>query len=735
MDFPVPKLSALVTLLSLGACSQPPKPPPPAAYVNAATCAGCHPAIAKSYGATGMGRSLARPSASTVPLASATYVHLPSQSTFSIIQREGHFFQRRQQTGFDGAPANVLEKEIHYVMGSGHLVRTYLHRTPANKLVELPLSWYSEQGGRWAMSPGFDRAGHQGFRRAISTDCLFCHNAYPAGFVERRGEEPVFPSTLSAGIDCQRCHGPGREHVRLAQQPQPDPSAVRHAIVHPKRLTAERQLEICLQCHLETTSFPLPDALVRFGQPAFAYRPGQPLGDYKVYFDHASDAGRENKFEIVSAGYRLRQSACFTKSEGKLTCTTCHNPHGGPQPELAATCASCHAGPRRAGHPAGSACASCHMPQRRTEDVVHAVVTDHKIQRLKPAGDLLAARPERHDAEQTAYRGEVVAYYPSQIDELMLGAAQVVQQTNLLAGIPRLQAAIARQADATAEHPLILADALRAAGRLNEALPLYEEATRRDPSLIAARLQHGSALRQAGQPDAARKLLTAALAAAPDRPTGWYELGLAHLQANDRPAATAAFEKALTLDADMAEAHNALAGIWMAAGDPAKAEAAMREAVRIQPESADARNNLGSLLSMAGRLPEACFHFEAALRAQPRHLVSRFNYALALARSQRFDAAQKEAETAIQQDPQHAGAHQILGALLAGKGQTAAAIGHYREALRLRPDFGRALVGLAPLLAATGDTNGAAVLLQQARADADPAIRRQADALLSKGKH
>ena len=36
-----------------------------------------------------------------------------------------------------------------------------------------------EKGGYWAMNPGYDRPDHEGFRRPISYDCMFCHNAYP----------------------------------------------------------------------------------------------------------------------------------------------------------------------------------------------------------------------------------------------------------------------------------------------------------------------------------------------------------------------------------------------------------------------------------------------------------------------------------------------------------------------------------------------------------------------------
>src|SRR5256885_11129919 len=55
--------------------------------------------------------------------------------------------------------------------------------------------------------------------------------------------------------------------------------------------------------------------------------------------------------------------------------------------------------------------------KRRTEDVVHAVATDHYIQRQKPAGDLLAERPERQETGAAAYRGRVGLYYPETLPE------------------------------------------------------------------------------------------------------------------------------------------------------------------------------------------------------------------------------------------------------------------------------------------------------------------------------
>ena len=720
------------------------------AYAEPATCAACHRNIWETYRQTGMGRSFSRPSpANTVPgsAANSTFYHKPSDSYFTMLRRDGKYYQRRHQVDPGGRQINVMEKQIDFILGSGNHARTYLHRTARNTLIELPLGWYAEKGGYLAMNPGYDRPDHEGFRRKIGYDCMFCHNGYPripAGH-DRPFAEPVYEDPLPEGIDCQRCHGPGRKHAQLAKTAGARPQDIRGAIVNPARLSPERREEVCIQCHLETTSFPLPNSIQRYGRGPFAYRPGEPLSADWLFFDHAPGTGRDDKFEIVNAVYRLRRSKCFLASNGDLRCTTCHNPHDVPRGAEAArhydaACRTCHgsafdravAGGK---HTRAAGCADCHMPKRRTEDVVHSAATDHYIQRRKPAGDLLADMAERHETGDKAYRGEVVPYYPGKLppapeNELYLALAQVVEKSNLTAGIRQLEAAIERHSPARAEFYLGLAEAWRNSGQPAKALPLYREAVRRNPNFAFGLQKLGSALRRSGQYAEAAGTLKSSIAVAPDDASTWHELGLTYRAQGRMPDAIAALQKAIALDPDMPEPHSNLGIVWLAGGDQARAEAAFREAIRIQPDYVDAHNNLGNLLSGTGDFKQARYHFEIALRLRPDDAAARYNFAMALGRARQFDEAQQQLEESLRVDPELADAHQLLADLLMARGQAQMAIPHYREAVRIQPESARAQSGMGSALATAGDLAGALPHLQKAAAGSDPAVREAASQML-----
>jgi tetratricopeptide (TPR) repeat protein len=391
---------------------------------------------------------------------------------------------------------------------------------------------------------------------------------------------------------------------------------------------------------LETTSFQFTHSIFKYDRGPFSYRPGESLADFILYFDHAPRTKNDNRFEIVNSVYRLRMSHCYLQSSGALQCTTCHDPHGATAPTYNRVCRECHSAAftreiASGRHTAASDCVSCHMPKRRTQDVVHAVMTDHYIQRQKPAGDLLAESPERTGPE-AFYRGEELPYYPRPFattpeSELYLGVAQLRTGNNPEGGMPRLANAIDQHHPQQAEFYVELGDALRRDGKAGEAVPRYREALRLKPDSLAGLLGLGRALDATGDLALALDAFTRATNAAPDDAASWLQLGQTHIKLERETDALSALQHALTLDPGVPETHYALALVLSKPdGDAARAEAEWRDAIRLQPDYSQARMNLANFLWQHNQPGEAAHHFEYALRIRPDYALAHLNYALML---------------------------------------------------------------------------------------------------------
>lgn len=588
----------------------------PTGFVADRECTPCHVGLAASFREVAMSQALAAPRPDNVggPLGEV-FVHEPSGQRYSLFWRDGRLvFRSFVQVG-DAAPMHELEIPVDWVLGSGRHAKSYLYRTPGGELYQLPIAWYAESG-RWGMAPGFDRPDHDGVTRRVRRECLACHAALPAyeSGGDARWAPQRFPEALGEGIGCQRCHGPGAEHVRRAWAGGRPPEEIREAIVNPARLPRERREEVCYQCHLQP-SVTLP-GIAREGQGDFAFRPGDRLADRRILVEVEEEGlPAADRFEINHHAYRLRRSRCFTASGGRISCLDCHDPHRRPPPaELAArvrsVCLGCHrtlstSSPTHADVAAD--CAACHLPKRRAQDVVHAVMTDHGIVRHPPGRDALAPRRERepalvgvelYDPPSGSDRGQGELDRALAVVRLAGGASP--------AGVERLERLLAARAPASAEPWLDLAYGELGSRRFAAAERAVAAALRRAPDEPQAR--EWAALARAGQGDregAIAQLRALLVGGREPRPEAEFNLGRLLLDRGSVDEAILHLQRALDARPNLAAASFHLGRALLGRGETEAGVAALRRALAWDPRHADATVALADFLAARGARTEA----------------------------------------------------------------------------------------------------------------------------------
>ena len=285
-----------------------------------------------------------------------------------------------------------------------------------------------------------------------------------------------------------------------------------------------------------------------------------------------------------------------------MTCTTCHDPHNAPRGEEAtmhyvSVCQSCHQEAIRklaaAGrHPSSVDCLSCHMPKRRTDDVIHAVMTDHYIQRRRPSRDLLAPITVEPPESESDYRGEVDLYYPESLpstaeNELYLAVAQVIQNSNLEEGISRLSAALQKYRPGEGEFYFVMGEAYFNTNAPDLAIPMYREALQRRPDFWPALYRLGLSLASVGQEERGLESLERARKLSTDERL-LNALAMAYRRRGRLGEAVAALKNAVSINPDFPQTYTNLGDILLQMGDVAGARIAFNEAIRAEPELAPA---------------------------------------------------------------------------------------------------------------------------------------------------
>ncbi len=179
-------------------------------------------------------------------------------------------------------------------------------------------------------------------------------------------------------VGCERCHGPGSEHVA---------HPTRGNIVNAARMDYVQANDTCIQCHSQGRPLKNPIEGKYYDWPV-GYQVGLKLHDFWQLEEHALGQTTFTHFADGTAHKNRMQGNDFVRSvmyRRGITCFACHDVHGTnnyaqlrkPADQL---CLDCHGplspnGPRTATleehthhkkGSAGSQCVACHMPKIET---------------------------------------------------------------------------------------------------------------------------------------------------------------------------------------------------------------------------------------------------------------------------------------------------------------------------------------------------------------------------------
>jgi cytochrome c554/c'-like protein len=336
-----------------------PGPQVPRNYAGDEACRACHAEIIDTYYKTAHKLTSRAPSVESILGSFAEHENILKTSNPNL-----HFRMESKPEGFyetavstlPGGGATEHTERIDIVIGSGRVGQTYLF-WKGDLLFQLPVSYWTDLG-TWVNSPGY-RDGAAKFERPVVPRCLECHVTYAMPASPLASSNQYRADTLVLGISCERCHGPARDHVESMTRKTPGANIIPLA-----KLSRERQIEICAQCHGGR----------RFPQTAaFSYLPGEPLDKYYSR-DQAKPAATVDVHGNQVA--LLQMSRCY-QSSTNLVCSSCHDVHQRQRDAatFSARCLECHR-PENCGEYARlkekivSGCVDCHMPVQASNLII-----------------------------------------------------------------------------------------------------------------------------------------------------------------------------------------------------------------------------------------------------------------------------------------------------------------------------------------------------------------------------
>lgn len=587
-------------------------------YVGAAACAKCH---AESYRTWGQSRHSKMVQPATRAGIKGDFTRGQVQlrgSTYVLRERSGNYFITESYlTG------NAQEHRVDYTLGNRR-IQHYLTTLPSGRIVVLPPTW-DVLRKQWfhnldiADPDETDEVQVQVWNKG----CYSCHVSQEEKNFDI--EKDTYKTTwLDFGTNCERCHGPGSEHVANHSASAHSKAAARDIVVQ-TRLDPLRNTMVCAQCHsfrdIYVNGFTAGKDYYDYFLPIIEFN--QPLDHDPAYWPD----GRTRRFSNDAFG--LWQSECFLK--GGVTCVGCHTaPHEvdidkNPQlrPDANALCTRCHseigkaltAHSHHAAASTGSSCVECHMP--RTVLSIKAEIRDHSMSIPVPENTLQHGIPNacnncHKDRDANWALKQVKQWYGDRSRQKLIQRADAFGQARdgNPNSIPKLLDILGKPA----EGGLVRANAL---GHLSSfrndprIFPVLVRAlTDPEPSVrafAALRMNPSPADRETAVTALARGLSDSAATVRVAATVALVGMGISRLAGEDGERferAKEVFRARADLNSDDAQQLLGAGKFYLLTGDPVTAIGALQGSLKLDPE-VPARYYLAYAKAQQGHIDEA----------------------------------------------------------------------------------------------------------------------------------
>jgi protein O-GlcNAc transferase len=252
------------------------------------------------------------------------------------------------------------------------------------------------------------------------------------------------------------------------------------------------------------------------------------------------------------------------------------------------------------------------------------------------------------------------------------------------------------------ENPIValeLGKALAAEGNDQDAIPLFEKATRLDPGSAPAAYQLGLALQRTGKADQAIPLFEKAAKADASNAEILTNLGLALCQMQRAKEAVPVLQHAVSLAPGDITAHENLAAADVQLSQFDDAITQLRAALKLNPDLPQLHYNLGLAFKMQDDATDAIPELEAAEKLDAAAPEAPYALGLLYLQAGRYADAERELNTSLKLQPQNGEGWATLGSVYNHLDKLPEAASALQEAIRQLPQQPDPHLTLAAVLA------------------------------------